>query len=51
MSFLLERIGLTPQATARVMDALESEQAQQAAVSAASFGLASGQSPLDEEDA
>lgn len=51
MPFLLERIGLTPQATARVMDALESEQAQQAAVSAASFGLASGQSPLDEEDA
>jgi hypothetical protein len=51
MPFLLERIGLTPQATARVMDALESEQAQQAAVSAASFGLASGQSPLDEDDA
>ena len=51
MPFLLERIGLTPQATSRVMDALESEQAQQAAVSAASFGLASGQSPLDEDDA
>ena len=49
MPFLLERIGLTPQATARVMDALESEQAQQAAVSAASFGLAAGQSPLDED--
>ena len=49
LPFLLERIGLTPQASERVMDALESEQQQAAAVSAASFGLATGQSPLDED--
>ncbi len=49
LPFLLERIGLTPQASERVMSALESEQQQAAAVSAASFGLATGQSPLDED--
>jgi len=47
---LLERIGLTPQAINRVMDSIEDEQQAAAAVSAASFGLAAGQSPLDDQE-
>ena len=50
MPYLLERIGLTPQAINRVMDSIEDEQQAAAAVSAASFGLAAGQSPVDDQE-
>lgn len=50
LPFLLERLGLTPQASDRVMDSIANEQRQAAEVSAASFGLAAGQAPLDPEN-
>jgi hypothetical protein len=46
MEFLLERLGLTPQAIKRVMDASAKEQATAAATSAAAFGMAPSQAPI-----
>ena len=50
MPYLLERIGLTPQAINRVMSSIEEEQASAANLSAAAFGLGAGQAPVDAED-
>jgi hypothetical protein len=50
MPYLLERIGLTPQAINRVMSSIEEEQASAANLSAAAFGLGAGQPPADADD-
>lgn len=47
LNFLLERLGLTPQAITRVMADVQSEQQATVAASAAAFGLAPGQAPAD----
>ena len=48
LPFLLERIGLSPQTSTRVMASVREEQQLAADISASSFGLGAGQGPLDE---
>jgi len=48
LPFLLERIGLSPQTSDRVMASVRQEQQLAADISASSFGLGAGQGPLDE---
>ena len=47
MPFLLERLGLSPQAIDRVMDEYEKQQEKLMERSAAAFGLAPGMGPVD----
>jgi Phage portal protein, SPP1 Gp6-like len=47
LSYLLERLSLSPQKAALILDEVEKQQAKAAAAAAASFGLAPGQGPAE----